>query len=236
MLAAACAIVRRVRDRSNQIRTPMVGSQPATQNSRCMDLILVRHGCTDAEPGLCLGQADLPISSRGFTDVQQLAATWNGSAPRFLFSSDLRRAQQSAQVFAAAFAIEPLTDPRLREVDFGRWNGSHWNAIMQADHGQYQHWLENWVIQAAPEGESFADVLRRTGAWLTALIGSTENDDCVLAMAHCGSIRAVLCHVLGLPPERALAIGVDHSRASRLRYANGQFELRYLNATRFETD
>jgi broad specificity phosphatase PhoE len=201
-----------------------------------MDLILVRHGRTDAKLDLCLGQADLPLSTRGFTDVQQLAATWNESAPRFLFCSDLRRAQQSAQVFAAAFAIEPLIDPRLREVDFGRWNGRHWNDVMQADDGRYRHWLENWVIQEAPDGESFANVLRRTGAWLAALLGSTSHEDCVLAVAHAGSIRAVLCHALGLPPGRALTIGIDHARASRLRYANGQFEVRYVNATRFEAE
>jgi broad specificity phosphatase PhoE len=199
-----------------------------------MDLILVRHGSTDAKLDLCLGQADLPLSTRGFTDVQQLAASWNEPAPRFLFCSDLRRAQQSAQVFAAAFAIEPLIDPRLREVDFGRWNGRHWNDVMQADNSRYRHWLENWVIQEAPEGESFADVLRRTGAWLAALLGSTGHEDRVLAIAHAGSIRAVLCHALGLPPGRALTIGIDHARASRLRYANGQFEVRYVNATRFE--
>jgi broad specificity phosphatase PhoE len=199
-----------------------------------MDLILVRHGRTDAKLDLCLGQADLPLSTRGFTDVQQLAATWSEPAPRFLFCSDLRRAQQSAQVFAAAFAIEPLIDPRLREVDFGRWNGRHWNDVMQADDSRYRHWLENWVIQEAPDGESFADVLRRTGAWLAALLSSTSHEDSVLAIAHAGSIRAVLCHALGLPPGRALNIGIDHARASRLRYANGQFEIRYVNATRFE--
>jgi broad specificity phosphatase PhoE len=201
-----------------------------------MDLILVRHGRTDAKLDLCLGQADLPLSTRGFTDVQQLAATWDQVAPRFLFCSDLRRAQQSAQVFAAKFAIEPLIDPRLREVDFGRWNGRHWNDVMQADNSRYRHWLENWVIQEAPDGESFADVLRRTGAWLAALLGSTGDEDCVLAIAHAGSIRAVLCHALGLPPGRALSIGIEHARASRLRYANGQFEVRYVNATRFEAE
>lgn len=201
-----------------------------------MDLILVRHGSTDVEPGICLGQAERPLSTRGFTDVQQLAATWSGAAPRFLFSSDLRRAQQSAQVFAAAFATEPLTDPRLREIDHGRWNGRNWIEIMQSEPDSYRHWLDNWVIQEAPDGESFADVLRRTGAWLAALLGSTSNDDCVLAVAHAGSIRALLCHALGLPPGRAQTIRIDTSRVSRLRYESGQFDVRYINATRFEVD
>ncbi len=201
-----------------------------------MDLILVRHGQTEARPGLCIGHADLPLSARGFTDVQQLATTWVGVPPRFLFSSDLRRAQQSAQVFAAAFAIEPLSDPRLREADFGRWNGRHWSEIMQADADHYRHWFDNWVIQEAPDGESFADVLRRTGAWLAALLATTGDDDRVLAIGHAGSIRAVLCHALGLPPARALGIAVDHSRVSCLRYAGGQFEVRCINSSRFEKD
>lgn len=199
-----------------------------------MDLILVRHGAIDAAAGLCLGHSDLPLSARGFTDVQQLAASWSSLPPRFLFSSDLRRAHQSAQVFAAGFAIEPLADARLREVDFGRWDGQHWDRITQTDAIRYRHWLDNWVIQEAPDGESFADVLRRTGAWLAALLGSTREDDCVLAIAHAGSIRALLCHALGLPPASALALGIDEARASGLSYRNGQFALRYMNATHFE--
>ena len=38
-----------------------------------MDLILVCHGATDSAPGVCIGQADLALSSDGFTGVQRLA-------------------------------------------------------------------------------------------------------------------------------------------------------------------
>src|SRR5215472_4692764 len=98
-----------------------------------MDLILVRHGDVDASPGLCLGQTDAPLSAAGFGAVQQLAATWIGDAPRFLFCSDLKRAQQAAAIFAARFAIEPLTDARLREVNLGAWDGQRWEEIMRRD-------------------------------------------------------------------------------------------------------
>lgn len=201
-----------------------------------MDLILVCHGATDTAPGICAGQADAALSARGFTDVQQLAADWRASAPRFLFSSDQRCAQQTAQVFAARFAIEPLADARLREMDFGRWEGREWIEISRSEPEVHRHWRDNWVIQQAPDGESFADVIRRTGAWLAALLSSTAQDDCVLAVAHSGSIRALLCHALGLPPGRAMGIGIDPSRVSRLRYGNGQFEVRNANTTRFDAD
>lgn len=201
-----------------------------------MQLILVRHGATDVGAGLCIGRTDPPLSVRGFTDVQRLAASWNERSPRFLFSSDLRRAEQSAQVFAARFAIEPLLDARLREVDFGRWDGRAWSDIVADDVDRYRHWLDNWVIQEAPEGESFADVLRRTGAWLAALLGATLEDDVVLAIAHAGSIRAVLCHALGLPAHRATALGIDECRAVRIHCRGGQFEVRSMNTERFETN
>lgn len=200
-----------------------------------MVLTLVHHGATDADIGLCIGQSDPALSARGFTDVQKLAATWSGSSPRFLFSSDLRRAQQSAQVFAAGFAVEPLLDARLREINYGRWDGRPWREIAQADAIRHRQWLDNAVIEEAPDGESFADVLRRTGAWLSALLASTREGDGVLAIAHSGSIRALLCHAIGLPPARANALAIDDARCSCLSWRQGEFELRYMNAVSFES-
>jgi broad specificity phosphatase PhoE len=201
-----------------------------------MDLILVRHGGVDAPAGLCLGHTDVPLSAEGFTATQRLAASWDGAAPRFLFASDLKRAQQSAQVFAARFAIEPLADARLRDLALGAWDGKRWDEIAASDAARYRHWADNWVIQEAPGGESFADVIRRTGAWFAALLASTGDNDTVLAVAHAGSIRALLCHALGLPPARALALSVDHAHASRIAYRGGQFEVRSMNTPRFLAD
>lgn len=202
---------------------------------RAMELILVRHGDVDAAPGLCLGQTDVPLSASGFGAVQQLAATWTDTAPRFLFSSDLKRAQQAASIFAARFAIEPLTEARLREVNLGKWDGLRWDEIMRSDAARYESWASNWVIQAAPGGESFADVIHRTGTWLSSVIESTRDADTVLAVAHAGSIRALLCHALGLPPARAFALHIDHAHAARIRYRSGQFEVCYANSSQFES-
>jgi broad specificity phosphatase PhoE len=199
-----------------------------------MDLILVRHGDVDAPAGLCIGQTDVPLSAQGFGAVQQLAATWRDDAPRFLFSSDLRRAQQAASIFAARFAIEPLTDARLRDVHLGAWDGQRWDDVMRTDAARYESWASNWVIQPAPGGESFADVIHRTGAWLSSVLGSTQDDDVVMAMAHAGSIRALLCHALGLPPARAFALHIDHARAARIHARQGQFEVSYANSSQFE--
>lgn len=207
---------------------------PRGGNPPTMDLFLVRHGEVDAAAGRCIGQCDVALSAGGFTAMQSLATSWSARPPRFLFASDQRSAQQSAQVFAARFAIEPLADARLREVDLGEWDGRRWDEVARDDAARYRHWADNWVIQPAPRGESFTDVLRRAGAWLSAVLGSTQDEDCVLAVAHAGSIRALLCHALGLPPARAFALAVNHAETSHLRCRGGQFELCRLNCPGFD--
>lgn len=199
-----------------------------------MNLIAVTHGAVDCPDDLCVGQTEMALSDAGFTAVQRLAASWSGPSPRFLFSSDLRQARQSAQVFAAQLASEPLFEPRLREIDFGEWQGRNWKQVAREDRKRYGHWLANPVIQAAPGGESFTDLLRRSGAWLASLLSTTRHGDTVLAVTHVGTLRALLCHTLGLTPARSRSVMAAPAAASLIRCHDGQFEVCYLNATQFQ--
>jgi broad specificity phosphatase PhoE len=199
-----------------------------------MKLLLVRCGATDAPAGTLLGQSDPPLSAAGFTAIQRLATGWRGAPPRFLFSSDLRRAAQCAQVFASHFALEPLSDPRLRELDCGRWNGLALEAILRDDAARYAAWSERWVMQPTPGGESFADLWQRCGAWLSSLLDSTAAHDVVLAVAHEGSLRALLCHALGLPPQQSRRLRVDHARVTAIDCRGDGFEVSFANAASFQ--
>ena len=77
--------------------------------------------------------------------MQSLATSWSARPPRFLFASDQRSAQQSAQVLAARFAIEPLADARLREVDLGEWDGRRWDAPTEVC-----KWIRCWSRRREP--------------------------------------------------------------------------------------
>lgn len=201
-----------------------------------MDLVFVTHGSTDSPVDMCVGQSDIALSGAGFAAIQELASSWIGPPPRFLFGNDLHRCQQSAQIFAARFAIEPLWDPRLREMDFGDWQGQRWKNISQQDRDRYQRWLHNPIIQPAPGGESFTDLLHRSGAWLASVLASTSRRDVVLTIAHASTLRALLCHSLGLTPARAESIAATPARASMIRCQDGQFEVCYLNTSTFQQD
>lgn len=199
-----------------------------------MQLVLVRSGVTDSEPGVLVGQSDPPLAIDGFTAMQQLAADWKGPPPRFLFSSGLKRARQSAQVFASHFALEPIADARLKATDHGRWQGLSHQQARESDPEHYAAWRHHWWIQPAPGGECFGDVLRRTGIWLSALLRTAQADDVVLAIAHRDSIQALACHALGLAAERSSALRIEPGHVAVLRSMRDGFEVSCLNASTFQ--
>jgi broad specificity phosphatase PhoE len=92
--------------------------------------------------------------------------------------------------------------------------------------------------RARPEGEAFPDVAARAAAWLEAARGAAAPDDVVLAVAHAGSIRALLCTLMGWPLADAFRVRHDHARVTALRVPSGGpgtgrgAELLFLNADR----
>ena len=80
-----------------------------------MRLLLVRHGETDwnAE-GRYLGQSDLPLSQRGVEQVRHLAARLESREIDTVYSSDLRRAMQSAALLVGDRGVPIRPEPRLR--------------------------------------------------------------------------------------------------------------------------
>lgn len=85
-------------------------------------LILVRHGATEwSDKGYYTGLTDLPLTEKGVE--QALAARDNvlDSGPNLVvYSSDLNRAATTARL---ATRREPIQDPRLREFDYGEFEG-----------------------------------------------------------------------------------------------------------------
>jgi len=194
-----------------------------------MKLYLVRHGEAEGSAGRAVGHLDLPLSAAGARDVETLAATWRGPAPGRIFTSDLRRAVESARILGARLGAEPVVDARLREVSFGDWDGRAWDDVYESDHERFEAWSERWWDLAPPGGESFADLSRRVLAWFRELPG----EETILAVAHGGSIRALLAELLAIPPERAFNLELAPARVSALEVRGGACELLFLDQGRW---
>lgn len=178
-----------------------------------MKVHLIRHARVEAAEGCCIGQTDLPAGDGTRAVFERLAARWEGPRPARIVASDLARSREAARVLAAAWDRPLAVDARLRELHFGRWEGRAWAEIEAADGPALQAWMTDWVGVPPPGGESFRDLLARTAAALAELARSKGD---VAVVAHAGTVRAAVVHVLGLDPAHAFRIAVDHAAVTTL--------------------
>jgi broad specificity phosphatase PhoE len=196
-----------------------------------LDLVLVRHGEAEGVEGRAVGHFDAPLSEAGAASISALAASWRGRRPDRLIASDLQRAAQSARLLADPLDAKVATDPRLRELCFGAWEGKTWDEIHRQDRRRLALWGRRWWEVAPPEGETFGDLSRRVLDWLS---GQIEEGGLVVAVTHGGSLRALFGAVLGLPREQLLAMRFDVAHVSALAMTADDRRVLFHNRNRFQ--
>jgi probable phosphoglycerate mutase len=168
-------------------------------------LLLARHGETDdnVPPYRFQGQRDTPLNERGRAQAHELAERvaareWPVAS---LWSSDLIRARETAEIVGARLGLTARLDARLREGWRGEWEGFLFDEIAAADPERYAAWHapdaevgfrfpggESLAEQQARVLEALAEIAESAGA--AGEVGGTGD---ALVVCHGGSIRAVLC-------------------------------------------
>lgn len=156
-------------------------------------IVLARHGQTDdnRQPIRVQGFRDTPLNDVGREQARELAERVTGDRIRAIWSSDLRRAADTAGAVGARIGLEPRIDPRLREAYRGRWEGHLFIDIERDEPELYAAWRRAGADFRFPEGESLAEQQRRVMATLDDVAATGELP--ALVVCHGGSIRVVLC-------------------------------------------
>jgi alpha-ribazole phosphatase len=150
-----------------------------------MKLWLVRHAQPLVAAGICYGRLDM-VAHAGATAECARALAAELPAGLRVITSSLQRCEQLAQ---ALQGLRPdlvyKTDDRLREMDFGHWEGCAWQAI---DPNELQAWTANFADYAAGgDGETVEAFMTRVASAFDAL--RRQGD--ALWITHAGVIRAV---------------------------------------------
>src|SRR5512133_1433936 len=94
------------------------------------ELLLVRHGETNwNRERRFQGHADPPLNDAGREQARELAETLAGEGIDAIYTSDLQRARETAEILAARFGSEVVALRELREIDVGDWQGLTWPEI-----------------------------------------------------------------------------------------------------------
>jgi broad specificity phosphatase PhoE len=139
----------------------------------------------------------------------------------------LLRARQTAEAVQEALGFAAEVDRDLREVDFGAWEGKTLKEITGMAPVSVQRWADLAPDFAFPGGESLESFLTRVHRVADRL--AQDPADKVLAITHGGVVRAVLCHLLGLPVGKYVAFEIGLASLCVVRIYDGKGVLSELN-------
>jgi broad specificity phosphatase PhoE len=158
-------------------------------------IILVRHAETVLAGRFC-GMSDPELSATGIAQLSEIVQRIELSEIDRILSSDLLRARQTAEAIAQAIGVPVELRPGLREINFGLWEGLHWDEIEAQFPREARTWRQEFPGPSAPEGEPFADFLQRLDDEFLSILAGNE-DERVVIVSHMGVIRFALTRIFG---------------------------------------
>ena len=178
---------------------------------------LVRHGQTDWNlQGRYHGQSDVPLNDNGRAQAQLLAQQLMGQSFAAIYSSDLKRARETAEIIARAIHLPVTLEPRLREIDQGEWEGQLVDDIKARYAMLWQERILDPINVRPPNGETVGEVATRV---CTALddIARLYSVSKVLISSHGLALATVICKVRDISigqaynmiPDNAIPVWVN---------------------------
>ena len=140
----------------------------------------MRHPAPLIEPGICYGRLDLLLRPDADIDGMARAPLLVGS--KRIWTSPSRRCSTVAERIAETLSVPLTADPRLKELDFGEWEGKRWDDIPRAD---LDCWAADPLGFRAPGGESGAELIARVAEFCAEL-----TEDCAV-VSHGGPLRVL---------------------------------------------
>ncbi|HHW62286.1 MAG TPA: alpha-ribazole phosphatase [Syntrophomonadaceae bacterium] len=160
-----------------------------------MRMILLRHGQTDWNAWQKYqGQTDIPLNDIGRKQAAEAAHYLKEyEEVQAIYCSDLIRAHETAAIIGQKLGREIIPDRRLREVDFGRWEGMSYSEVYARYPQEFDAWFNNTRRFIIPGGESFQQLQDRVLAAIEDIYQGPH--ETVLIVTHGGVIKAILDHI-----------------------------------------
>lgn len=188
-------------------------------DQRCT-IYLLRHGQTDHNrDGRLMGHLGVALAAHGRAQARRAAGFLAGQGIAAVYTSDLARAQATAEIVGGHLGLAVQPHPGLREIDVGLLAGLTRDEIGEG-YPEYVRAAERDPLNTRmPEGESFAELTERAWAAL-AEIAAENAGRRVLAVTHGGVMRAAFAQALAVPWPAARAFGVENCGVIKLNWSS----------------
>ena len=194
-------------------------------------LLLVRHGITDFNDARkFMGHSDIGMSDIGYRQIEKLRDRLMDRKIDAVYSSDLKRTLETAELILAGREIDVIPCPELRECYYGECEGLTFQEI-GSNYPDVAEKCINFTLELEfPEGESFKDFIERAAGFLHRL-EKHEQSDTILITSHSGPLKVLVLRLLGIDMNHWWQIRIDTASLSIVEtYPRGAI-LNVLNDT-----
>lgn len=161
-------------------------------------MIFVRHGETEwNQIGKYQGQTDIPLNSIGLMQAEKTAERLANESIQAIYSSDLARALQTAQIIADKHNLSVNPSKGLREFNFGIWEGKTYQEINRENPELLKLWMEEPENLRIPEAETFPELNKRGMLVINELL-LKHSEETILVVTHGGLLSTIFCSILGI--------------------------------------
>lgn len=196
-----------------------------------IQVLLIRHGATDWNlQGRCQGATDRELNSVGVRQAEEIAAALSHESIHAIYSSDLKRAQQTAAVISRPHNLSFGIEQDVRELDHGALEGLTFNEIKQT----YPDFIQRWRTEPAeiqvPGGERLIDVAERAWNGLNRIVERHSATEKIVIVTHNFPILGIVCRVTGTHLNQYRSFHIDPCGVTRLsRNGNDDWTLSHIN-------
>ncbi len=162
----------------------------------------VRHGETPWNvEGRYQGQLDPPLNERGHQQAEATARALASLGIEAIYSSDLKRAAQTAEALARLTGLPIVFDPRLREIHQGEWQGVLVEEIQRRWPEVFEGWRRDPWHYRPPGGETLQALRERVLAAIWDIV-RRHPEGTVAVFTHKLPIALLKIEFKGAPPDQ----------------------------------
>jgi broad specificity phosphatase PhoE len=167
-----------------------------------LNLYFLRHGQTEfSRNNSFCGSTDAELTSDGLEMAQAFADNYSSIPWVGIFSSPMRRTLATVKPLCTAIGVEPEVRDRLKEIDYGLWEGKNPETVSTEFHDDYIRWLADPGWNAPTQGEMAVAIASRAMQVIEE-IKQRYTQGNVLIVSHKATIRIILCSLLGVDVGR----------------------------------
>lgn len=194
-------------------------------------IFLVRHGESKWNVLKKIqGQQDVPLTDRGKSQAYQIGDRLLSEKIDSIYSSDLKRAYDTAAIIGKKLQIDvnPMTE--LREINFGQWEGASYDKIYSTNHKEIILWRK------APEKlnidgiESLKKLQLRAMSAVKKIINS-ETGNNILIVSHSATLKTIILGLLNIDLANFKNLTLDNVSLTIVEFRNYNRVLKVLNDT-----